>query len=69
VLELSQCRDARGVTKLWSTPTGHFEIANLGSGAYDLDARAADGGDGELRGVAAGTTAVSIKIVVCGPPG
>ena len=46
-----------------SDTTGHFEIANLGSGAYDLDARAADGGDGELRGVAAGTTAVSIKIM------
>jgi len=42
---------------------GHFEIANLAAGTYDLDARAADGGDGGQQGVAAGTSTVSIKIM------
>lgn len=45
---------------------GRFEIANLARGTYSLTAHAADGSDGTLPGVAAGTTNASIKLARAG---
>ncbi len=40
-----------------SNATGHFEIGNLARGTYILRAHAADGSEGELPGVVAGSSA------------
>lgn len=45
---------------------GRFEIANLARGTYSLSAHAADGSDGVVPDVAAGTNAVSIKLARAG---
>jgi hypothetical protein len=49
-----------------SDAAGHFEIANLARGTYNLDAHAADGSDTVLPDVASGSTAVSIKLARAG---
>jgi hypothetical protein len=46
--------------------SGRFEIANLARGTYRLSAHAADGSDGVLPDVAAGTTTATIKLARAG---
>ena len=46
--------------------TGRFEIANLARGPYAIEAHAADGSEGSMPDVAAGSNAVSIKLARAG---
>jgi RNA polymerase sigma factor (sigma-70 family) len=46
--------------------SGRFEIANLARGTYSLSAHAANGSDGVVPGVAAGTKTASIKLARAG---
>jgi hypothetical protein len=49
-----------------SDASGHFEIANLARGTYTLVAHAADGSEGNLPGVAAGSAAVTVTVARAG---
>lgn len=63
--------EARGLATMdppstLSDENGHFEIENLARGSYDLRAHAADGSEGELRGIAAGTASAAVRIARSG---
>jgi uncharacterized GH25 family protein len=46
--------------------SGAFEVRSLAPGTYTLHAHAGDGGDAELKGIAAGATDVEIRLVRTG---
>ena len=55
-------RSAMGFAFALSSPDGHFEIGDLAPGEYNLHARAADGGETELVGIASGRSDVAITL-------
>lgn len=66
VIAMAPGESTMGYPSTLTDAAGRFEIANLARGTYSLGAHAADGSDGTLAGVVAGTSTASIKLARAG---